>query len=138
MKNTNTIWKIISFLSLTGIVLASYLLYSYIVRPAFQPCSINQTINCDAVIKGPVSTFFGLPTSLIGLIGYIVIFASSLLKKKRLLLAMSTFGLIFCLRITVIELFVIKVICPVCIACQLIMLVIFFLSLRLVKPKQAK
>lgn len=131
-------WKLVTTLSLVGILLASYLLYSYLFRPSFQPCSINSSINCDAVIKGPVSTFLGLPTALYGLIGYIVILISSLFRKKKLLFGVSLFGVLFCLRITFIELFVIKVICPVCLLCQIIMLTILVLSLKLLVLRRSQ
>jgi len=130
-----TVWKSINVLSAIGIVLAIYLFYSYLAHPLFQPCSINVTINCDAIIKGAVSKTLGIPTALYGLIGYIVILFSSLFKKRKLLLGMAAFGTLFCLRITFLEVFVIKVICPICLACQLVMLFIFFLSLRLFKSK---
>lgn len=122
-------WKAVYVLSLFGIGLALYLLYSYIFRPAYQPCSINSSVNCDAIIKGPVSTLFGVPTALYGLIGYTCILISTFTKNKKLLFAMSAFGLVFCLRITFIELFLIHVYCPICLACQLVMAVVFILSL---------
>lgn len=127
-------WKLVSVLSMVGILLASYLLYSYFYRPSFQPCSVNSSINCDAVIKGPVSTFLGLPTALYGLIGYLVILMSSLVRRKKLLFGMSLFGTLFCLRITFIEIFILKVVCPICLLCQIIMITILVLSVRLLKP----
>ena len=126
-------YKLIYFLSIVGIGLALYLLYSYFFHPSFQPCSINAQINCDAAIKGSVSTLFGIPTALYGLIGYILILVGTLRKNKKLILGMSTFGVLFCLRITFIEIFQIKVYCPVCLTCQVVMLVIWIISLKLMK-----
>ena len=123
-----TVWKLVTILSAFGIVLAIYLFYSYLARPLFQPCSINSTINCDAVIKGAVSKTLGIPTALYGLVGYVVMLFSSLFKKRKLLLGMAAFGTLFCLRITYLDVFVIKVICPVCLACQLVMLAVFSLA----------
>ncbi len=131
MNSQKTVWKWVTVLSVVGIFLATYLFYSYLTRPAFQPCYINSQINCDAVTKGSLATMFGVPVSLIGLVGYIVILLSSLFKNKNFLMAMSTFGLIFCLYITYQEIFVIKVICPVCLTCQLVMLAIFLFGLNL-------
>ncbi len=126
-------YKLIYVLSLFGIGLASYLLYSYIFHPSFQPCSINSYINCDAVIKGTVSTLFGIPTALYGLIGYICILIGSITKNRKLILGMATFGVLFCLRITFIEIVQIKVYCPVCLTCQLVMFVIWIASLKLMR-----
>lgn len=131
MLKLESIWRAVRILSIIGIILASYLFYSYLTRPAFQPCYINSSINCDAVIKGPLSTVFGIPVSLIGLAGYITIFLSSVVKNKKLLLTMSAFGLLFCLSLTYQEIFVLKVICPVCVTCQIVMLLVFILGIRL-------
>ena len=127
------IYRLIYMLSIFGVGLALYLLYSYMFRPSFQPCSINAYINCDAVIKGSVSTLFGIPTALYGLIGYIVILVGSLTRNKKLIFGMSTFGVLFCLRITFIEVFHIKVYCPVCLTCQIVMLVIWIASVKLMQ-----
>lgn len=125
------IWKAVTFLSIIGIFLAIYLFYNFLIKPASESCYINSVVNCDAVTKGSLSTLFGIPVSLIGLIGYVVILFSAIFKNAKLLLAMSSFGMIFCLSITIQEVFNLKVICPVCLACQLVMLSVFILALKL-------
>jgi len=116
-------------LSLIGILLAIYLLWEQFFRPPFQPCYVNSIINCNAVISGAVSKTLGLPTPLYGLIGYIIIFFSAMFQKKKLLLGMATFGLLFCLWIAYQELFLLRVICPVCILCQVNMISLFILAI---------
>ena len=138
MLKPKTAWNVITALSAVGIILASYLFYSYLVPEPPQFCTINETINCDAVTKGSLATFVGIPVSLVGLIGYIVIFASSVFQKKKLTLGMTAFGMIFCLRLTILEIFVEKVYCPVCLLCQIIMLTVFLLSIYLLKAKEAQ
>lgn len=124
-------YKAVKILSLIGILLAVYLLFEQITRSPFQPCNISDTINCNAVISGPVAKTLGVPTPLYGLIGYIVIFWAAVYKKKKTILGMATFGLIFCLYIAYRELFELRVICPICIACQLIMITVFTLGVSL-------
>lgn len=126
---------IIKVLSITGIGLAVYLLYQQIFQPTFKPCSINATINCDAIISGEVAKTFGIPTPLYGLIGYTVIFISAIFKKKKLLISMASFGLAFCLWIAYLELIILRVICPICIICQVIMISIFSLAIMVLKKK---
>jgi len=133
--NPKTVYLVIKILSIIGVLLAIYLLVEQLFRPAFQPCSINSTVNCDAIISGAVAKTFGLPTPLYGLIGYIVIFYSSVVKNKKLLMGMTTFGLLFCLWIGYKEIFELHVICPVCIGCQVIMITVFAISLRIMKKK---
>lgn len=131
MFGKKNIWKMLIALSLLGILLALYLFYNFLTKPLVESCYLNSTINCDAVTKGQLSTLFGIPVSLIGLIGYIVILLSSIFKKRQLVLAMSTFGMLFCLSITYQEVFMLKVICPVCLACQIVMLLVFLLGIKL-------
>ena len=119
----------IKVLSLIGITLAIYLLWQQFFKPSFQPCNINTTINCEAIVNGAVAKTLGIPTPLYGLIGYIVILISAIFKKKKLLLGMSTFGLLFCLYIGLREIFQLHVICPICITCQIVMISVFGLSL---------
>lgn len=127
MKPKLYFWiKILAFL---GTILALYLLWEQSFPSEVRPCTINSTVNCDAIISGEVSKTLGIPTPLYGLIGYIVIFFSAVYKKPRLMLGMATFGLLFCLWIGYREVFQLNVICPVCIGCELIIITVFILSL---------
>jgi uncharacterized membrane protein len=138
MPNKNYLWKALIVLSILGILLATYLFYNFLTKPLLESCYFNSHINCDAVTKGSLSTLFGIPVSLIGLVGYIVILLSSIFKQKLLVLGMSTFGMVFCLAITYQEVFKLKVICPVCLTCQLVMLTVFLLAICLNVKKNHK
>lgn len=128
-------YSYIKFFSVIGMLLAIYLLWQQFFQPEFRPCTVNATVNCDAIISGRVAKTLGIPTALIGLTGYIVIFFAAFLRKKRLLLLMATFGLVFCAWIAYVELFQLHVICPICIVCQLIMVTVFSLILiTYIKP----
>lgn len=128
MKPT-IIYLIIKILASIGIVLACFLLWEQIFHPAFQPCRINSIVNCDAIISGSVARTVGIPTPLYGLIGYIVIMISAFFQKKKLLLGMAAFGLLFCGWIAYRELFQLHVICPVCIICDSVIVTVFILSI---------
>lgn len=124
-------------LSVMGLVLAAYLMYQYL-KPAYGGiCNINDRFNCLPTTKGELKNFLGIPVPVIGGIGYGVILVSSLLRKPKLLFAMAAFGTLFCLRITFLEVFVVKVICPVCIICQIVMLAVFVCSLVLLKRPES-
>jgi len=126
---TKTLWNLSYFLSIIGIGLAIYLLYYYFASSQPQVCNLGSTINCQAVTKGDLRNFLGLPVALYGLMGYIFIAYASLARNQKLHLAMTSFGLIFCLRLTYLEIFQLKVICPVCLICQSIMFLVFALSI---------
>ena len=134
--NRNNFFPYIKILSLVGVLLAVYLLWEQIFHPSFQPCNINSSVNCNAIISGSVSKTLGLPTPLFGLIGYIVIFFAAVTRRKKLLLGMATFGLLFCLWIAYRELFLLHVVCPVCIGCQIIMIAVFILGLIIIRAKK--
>lgn len=129
----NLWWKISTVLSLVGIGLAIYILYYYFSPSEPGICNINETMNCMPITKGNLKDLFGIPVALYGLVGYVFIFIASLTKNKKLYLGMATFGVLFCLRITFLEVFSEKVFCPVCLACQSIMLILFFVSYYLYK-----
>ncbi len=120
-------------LAVIGIGLALFLLWERYFQPTFQPCNINSTVNCDAVIKGEVSNTLGIPTPIIGLFGYLVILFAAFKRSARWILGMATFGLAFCLYIAYRELFQLHVICPVCVLCQLDMITVFMLGIILSK-----
>lgn len=126
----------IKIFSLIGIILAAFLLWEQLFHPSFQPCRINSTVNCDAIISGAVARTLGIPTPLYGLTGYIVIFLSALFRKKKLVFAVTTFGLLFCLWIGLREIIQLHVICPVCILCDIVISALFILSLMLNFRKQ--
>ncbi len=129
--NTQKIYSYIKVLAVIGVLLSVYLMWQQLFQPAFKPCSINATINCDAVINGPVAKTLGIPTPLYGLVGYIVILFAAFKQNKKLLMSMATFGLGFCLYLGYVELFQLKVVCPVCISCQLVMAAIFVLGIKI-------
>lgn len=125
------LWKAVLALASVGILLAVYLLWEQLFHPTFQPCNINSTVNCNAIISGPVSHTLGIATPLYGLVGYIVMFGAVVFAKRKLLLFTVTLGLLFCLWIAYQELFLLHVICPVCILCQLDMLSVFAIAIIL-------
>ena len=131
MKFKFNVWKVLIILSIFGIFLATYLFYNFLTKPLHESCYINSAMNCNAITKGSLSTLFGVPVSLVGLIGYIVILLSSIFKKKKTVFGMSAFGMAFCLYITFQEVFFLHVFCPVCLACQLTMLVVFLVALAI-------
>ena len=127
------IFLTIKIFAAIGIVLALYLLWEQLFHPSFQPCRINSSVNCDAIISGAVAKTLGIPTPIYGLVGYVVMFVAAVYRKKKLLLGMATFGLAFCLWIAFREIVQLHVLCPVCILCDIVIISIFTLSVILVK-----
>jgi len=92
-------------------------------------CTVNATINCDVVNKGPFSLFFGVPVALIGLIGYSFLLIGSVIKLKShqdriltlFLFGLSYIGFGFSLYLTSIEAMILHAWCLICVISQLIM-----------------
>lgn len=131
-------YKIIAPLAVFGMLLALYLLYEYFAPVHKSICYVNSYVNCEASTKGALANTLGIPTPLYGLIGYTIILISALKKWRRLLFGVATFGLLFCLRITYLEIFVVKAICPVCVGCQLDMIAIFIFGFLLLRSKPSQ
>ncbi|HEX7041744.1 MAG TPA: vitamin K epoxide reductase family protein [Patescibacteria group bacterium] len=127
------IYLVIKILAIFGIFLAIFLLWEKYTATEFTPCNVNSLINCNAIISGDVSNTFGIPTPIIGLLGYIFILLGAFLKFKKFVFGMATFGLLFCLYIGIVEIIFLHVICPVCILCQLDMTCVWILSIMLLK-----
>lgn len=134
--NTVKIYFWVKILAVIGLILGSFLMWEQVSRPAWQPCNINATVNCDAVVSGPLTKTLGIPTPLYGLVGYALILFGAMTQKKKLILSMATFGLAFCMYIAYRELFQLHVICPVCIGCQVDMIITFILAIMLNKSEK--
>lgn len=117
-------------LAIVGLVLSGY---AFLHNRGFASgaiCTINATINCDVVNKGPFSLFFGIPVALIGLVGYFFLLVGSIFKWKSqsdrtltlFLFGLSYLGFGFSLYLTSIEAMILHAWCLICVGSQLIML----------------
>ncbi|MFC1788160.1 vitamin K epoxide reductase family protein [Patescibacteria group bacterium] len=127
---------IISILALLGLGIA---IYSFLHNQAFASgefCQISESFNCDIVNKGPFSKFFGIPVALIGIIGYVLLLVSALIKLKQpadrgltnFLTLAALGGLAFSLYLTSLEAFVLHSWCLLCLVSQALILLIAILS----------
>ena len=133
-------WLIaIIILACAGLVVASY---SFLHNQGFASgefCSIGETFNCDVVNKGPYSKIFGIPVSLIGVLGYAFLAGASPLqlldsKDKMVTLFLvggAAIGFGFKLYLTSLEAFVLETWFLLCLTSQSIMGLIFFSALGL-------
>lgn len=124
----------IKILAVIGLILGAYLMYEQITQPVWRPCTINATVNCDAVISGPVAKTLGIPTPLYGLVGYALILIGAFIKNKKLILGMAIFGFVFCMYIAYRD-FLLRTICPVCISCQVDMTITLILAYLLYRRR---
>ncbi len=98
-------------------------------------CNWGGRISCDIVNKSVFSEIVGVPVAIIGLIGYITIFAAALWANKtqqrsdaRNLFLLVLGGFLFSAYLTWIELWWLRAVCPICIVSQTIITLLLILS----------
>lgn len=124
-------WAIV-LASLVGIGVSAYSLAHHYDFVSGAICTINDTLNCDVVNKGPYSEIFGIPVALLGVLGYGGMLLSAILRRRNpedkgltWFLGLAVLGgLAFSFYLTGIEAFIIKAWCLLCITSQIAMLVI--------------
>ncbi|HXE46344.1 MAG TPA: vitamin K epoxide reductase family protein [Conexibacter sp.] len=121
MRGDRTLHRAMLVLTLVGIGIASYL--TYVHYKGLSPiCALNQ--GCEKVQSSKYAKVAGVPVPLIGLIGYVAIFVSLLIRGElaRLATAVMTIGgCAFSVYLTSLELFRIHAICQWCVGSAIVM-----------------
>jgi uncharacterized membrane protein len=115
-------------LALVGIGIAAYLTYVH-YRGLSPICAINE--GCERVQSSRYAKVGGVPVPLIGLIGYLAIFASLFVRGEWARLAtagMALGGFAFSVYLTSLELFEIHAICQWCVGSAIVMTAIAVLA----------
>jgi uncharacterized membrane protein len=115
-------------LALLGLGIATYLVVVHYTG-AEPVCAVNH--GCETVQKSKYADLAGVPVALIGLIGYVAILASFLVRGEsgRLLrLALTAVGFAFSAYLTYLELFEIHAICQWCLGSAVIMTLLLIAS----------
>jgi uncharacterized membrane protein len=119
--------SLITILCIAGIVAASLALREH-YNTGTSPCSINDVWDCGAVNHSPYAMIHGLPVAVIGIAGYALL-AILVWRFPRITAAGALTGLIFSLRLTWIEWKDLLVWCLYCVSSQILITIIFVLSL---------
>jgi vitamin-K-epoxide reductase (warfarin-sensitive) len=136
---------IIVVLSLIGVGFSAYLFSIHGADMAGKACEINSTFSCQTVDQSEYSEIFGIPVSLLGIIGYGLLALAALAKFfdktgdrgiDRFLLLASVGGMGFALYLTAIEAFVLHAWCLYCVGQQIAIALILILVLVLFFKKQ--
>ena len=119
---------LIAILSLAGVLVSALALHVH-YSTATQPCSINAHWDCGIVNHSSYSVMFNVPVAAIGIVGYLVIGALALARRRILLLIAALIGLGFALHLSSIERDALSVWCLYCVISQGIIALISLLSL---------
>lgn len=127
----------IAVLALVGAFIATYLTLYKMGVIGELTCSIH---GCETVNSSRWATFLGLPVAAWGVAFYAAMFVVALIgTSQRLegernisqaLALMAGIGVVFSAWLTSLELFVIHAVCMWCVTSAVIVILIFFLSLR--------
>jgi uncharacterized membrane protein len=100
---------------------------------------------CSTVNASRYSEIYGIPVAVLGLAGYFAIVAALFLESRLkffaqngnlLAFGMSLTGVLFTVYLTYLEIYVIKAICPFCVASAIAISLVFILTLtRLVRSE---
>ena len=123
---------IITVMSLLGIFVAGYLTWSHYNGV---PVYCGGSSSCDLVNNSRFAFIGSIPVSLIGLAGYVIILALSLVPQKEdrqwpmlLIFGGALIGLMLQWYLFYIEVFVLRAICYWCVTSQTLITLIFLLS----------
>lgn len=125
-------------IAILGAIVAGYGLWQHYAPTGSSFCNFSATVSCDLVNQSIYSEIYSIPVAAIGVLGYLAIAFVSIFVLMRAswakeairgLLWMTIIGTIFQLIFTYIEFFVIRVICPVCVISQIIILIEAVLSI---------
>lgn len=138
--------RVIQLLAVPGLLIA-YFLYLYHESYLIGVCEPNQLFDCGQV-SGPNSPWASIgpvPIALIGLVGYVFIFATTWLQDwihfvddymPELLLALTGIAFLFTLGLTLLEALVIHAFCQYCIYSAVIVLVMFILAISYLRARK--
>jgi len=136
--------KVILFIAILGLLISTYLTWLHYKPEGRSFCSINERFDCDAVNKSRYSEIFGIPVSILGMLGYAAFIALSItllsrhtfdhdwikMKKiNRTMMVLAAIAFIFTVYLSTIQAFVLKTWCVMCIVSGLIIIMILILTI---------
>ena len=104
-------------------------------------CTMNETFNCSKVNGSPYSVIFGLPVAAWGLSYFLAQLTLAIAAQtgtgiaRRLLVGLTSLGLLFCVYLLATSVFFIKAICPLCLGVYLVTTISFVLSIVANRPE---
>jgi uncharacterized membrane protein len=143
----------IAVLATTALPLTAYLTYAHFKEEASSFCNFGESFNCDIVNQSEYSELFGIPVSILGFLTYLLIVVlacytrSTLKPGKRgkyspatLVKALAVItggGTAFSLYLTYVEAFILMTWCVLCVAQQILVFIMFMISISLVHKLSA-
>ena len=133
--------RAIALLALVGLFVALYLWLHALGFGGAIKCGASG--GCETVQTSPWAVFLGLPVAFYGVVGYLAVLIIALVSLRpaalaqpgwdRLVLGLSSLGVVFTAYLTYVELFLIHAICRWCVGSAVIITLIWIVSLLSLK-----
>lgn len=105
--------------------MSAFLTWQFFAAESSTVCDITNYFSCTAVRKSPYASFYGIPTSSVGLAGFLVLVGLTLAAFRgtvtlgpwsvdRWLLVFASLGALVGLSLSFLEVFVILAVCVFC------------------------
>ncbi len=116
-----------AILAAAGVAVSAFLTWQWYTGGAAGVCSFNNYFDCERVRESPYAAVAGIPTSTVGLAGFVILLGLTVLAFRGIeslgpwrvegwLLAFSVVGALVGLSLSFIEVFVIQAVCVFCAA----------------------
>jgi len=122
-------------LALVGLADSAYLAY---VKLTNQLASCSNLGDCETVNSSRYSEIGGVPIALLGAAAYLIILGAVALDQpggrwaeggRYAFFGLSLVGTLYSLYLTYLEFFVLRAVCPFCVASAVVMILLFVLSI---------
>lgn len=132
-RKASFLMPVIAVLAAVGIAISAFSLYHHLGHDKSSFCDFGQSFNCDLVNRSEYSVVAGVPVALIGILGYLLLFAFATIYRQKagtaiLLLISSAAGLAFALYLTYVEAYRIHAWCILCLSSLAVIALIAILS----------
>lgn len=129
-------------LSVAGMIVSAVSLQRHYAKSDTTFCEFGEKFNCDIVNRSEYSEIMGIPVAAIGVIGYGALFVLSTFYRTRAetplrVLVAAAAGLVFALRLTYVEAYVLMTWCALCLTSLALIFLISVLA-GVAKLKAAK
>lgn len=120
--------KLIMFLLITGMIVAGYSTYNHYYGNEESICNLSELLNCNVVNKSVYSKIFGIPVATLGFLTYVLLWFLYEKKMWREAMLIISGAAIFTVYLTYVEIFILKTICPLCVANAVVVFYLLFLT----------
>lgn len=130
--------RLLTILVLSGMIVSLYSVYYHYQEEGSSFCNFSENLNCDVVNKSIYSEILGIPIALFGFLMYValaILYYQNMWKEGFLIIFSAG---IFTIFLTYIEIFLLKALCPLCVANAIIVYSILWINWKKTNIKEIR